>query len=130
MSVVDASLLVDALLDDGAAGEASREALTTDPRWAAPEHMLTEVLAATRGRVLAGKISEGRGAEAARQVRRIDLEVVRLGDIADRVWSLRHGMTAYDAAYIAAAEALGCAVVTRDRKLARAPGIRCSVVTV
>ncbi|MGL4178498.1 MAG: type II toxin-antitoxin system VapC family toxin [Dermatophilaceae bacterium] len=130
MIVVDASVLVDALLDDGVAGEASRQALTTDPQWVAPEHMLTEVLAATRGRVLAGKVTEDRGAEAIRQMRRIDLEVVRLGDISDRVWGLRHGMTAYDAAYVAAAETRDCAVVTRDRKFARTPGIRCSVITV
>ncbi|MGL5818687.1 MAG: type II toxin-antitoxin system VapC family toxin [Phycicoccus sp.] len=130
MIVVDASVLVDALLDDGAAGEACWGALTADPQWAAPEHMLTEVLYATRGRVRGGKVTDDRGAQAAAHLRRLAVEVVRVADVAERVWALRHGMTVYDAAYVAAAETLDCAVVTRDRKLAQVPGIRCPIVTV
>lgn len=35
-----------------------------------------------------------------------------------RIWELRHNFTAYDAAYIALAEALYAPLVTRDRALA------------
>ncbi len=40
----------------------------------------------------------------------------------ERVWQLRHNLTAYDAAYVALAEALDATLLTRDRGLAAAPG--------
>ena len=43
------------------------------------------------------------------------------------VWELRHAVTAYDAAYIALAEALGIPMITADARLARAPGIACAI---
>jgi len=42
-------------------------------------------------------------------------------------WELRNGLTVYDAAYVALAEALGAPLVTADARLARAPGVRCRV---
>jgi predicted nucleic acid-binding protein len=44
-----------------------------------------------------------------------------------RCWELRHNLTPYDAAYVALAEVLEVALVTADRKLSRASGIRCAV---
>ena len=45
----------------------------------------------------------------------------------DRVWELRHNLAAYDAAYVALAEALQCALVTADARISRAPGLHCPV---
>ncbi|MEW6253608.1 MAG: type II toxin-antitoxin system VapC family toxin [Planctomycetota bacterium] len=42
--------------------------------------------------------------------------------LVDRMWALRRKLTAYDAAYIALAEALNAPLLTCDRRLARAPG--------
>jgi predicted nucleic acid-binding protein len=39
-----------------------------------------------------------------------------------RIWALRHNLTAYDATYVALAEALDAPLLTRDRHLAAAPG--------
>lgn len=39
-----------------------------------------------------------------------------------RVWALRHNLTAYDAVYVALAEALDAPLLTRDRRLAKAAG--------
>ena len=50
--------------------------------------------------------------------------------LAARVWALRGNLTTYDAAYVAAAERYGCALVTTDARLARAPGVRCPVTLV
>ena len=47
-----------------------------------------------------------------------------------RIWALRHNLTAYDAAYVALAEATGAPLVTADRKLSSTPGHRAEVVVV
>jgi predicted nucleic acid-binding protein len=48
----------------------------------------------------------------------------------ERVWALRENVSAYDGSYVALAESLGCALLTADQRLARAPGVRCSVTVV
>ena len=50
-----------------------------------------------------------------------------LGALRDRVWELRENLTAYDAVYVALAEALGAPLVTCDRALARAPGTHAAI---
>ncbi len=47
--------------------------------------------------------------------------------LAARIWELRENLTAYDAAYVALAEALDAPLVTMDARLARAPGVRAEV---
>lgn len=44
-----------------------------------------------------------------------------------RIWELRNNLTAYDAAYVALAEALDAPLLTRDRRLANAAGIRAHI---
>jgi predicted nucleic acid-binding protein len=48
----------------------------------------------------------------------------------DRVWELRDNLTAYDAAYVALAEAIDCPLVTVDARISHAPGLRCTVTVV
>jgi len=50
--------------------------------------------------------------------------------ILDRIWALRENVSAYDASYVALAELLGCALLTADGRLSRAPGLRCAVTVV
>jgi len=59
----------------------------------------------------------------------MDLPIVRCphAPFAWRLWELRENVTPYDAAYVALAEALGCALVTGDERLSKAPGVRCAV---
>lgn len=58
--------------------------------------------------------------------------IVRYGThgLLGRVWELRDNLSAYDAGYVALAEALGCTLVTADARVSRAPGVRCSITVV
>jgi predicted nucleic acid-binding protein len=60
------------------------------------------------------------------------LGIERVGVTAhlDRVWELRDNVTAHDAAYVVVAESLGCPLLTADRRLANAPGVRCTITVV
>jgi predicted nucleic acid-binding protein len=125
--VVDASVLADALIDDGPVGESARAALAADPHWAAPAHLLVEVVAVVRGRALDGKLGSVRAQEAVDVLPSLVIDQVEVAGLVDRMWQLRGGMTAYDAAYVAAAERLGCPLVTTDGRLAKANGMRCEI---
>ncbi|GAA3365681.1 type II toxin-antitoxin system VapC family toxin [Saccharopolyspora gregorii] len=130
MLVVDASALADALLDDGPAGRRAREALATDDHWAAPSHLPVEVMSVIRGRLLGQKITLERAEDAMTAL--VDMAVDEVGParILPRMWELRGNITAYDAAYVAAAELLGCPLLTGDRRLSRARGVRCEIRTI
>jgi predicted nucleic acid-binding protein len=60
----------------------------------------------------------------------VDLPIVRYPHdvLIDRIWQLRHNVTAYDACYIALAEALDAPLLTSDRRLSAASGIRADVI--
>ena len=47
-----------------------------------------------------------------------------------RMWALGDNVTAYDATYIALAEALSCPLLTADIRLASSPGLRCAIEVV
>lgn len=92
-----------------------------------PHLIDVEVLSALRGLVLGRKLSEDRAADARRDFGELRLIRYPLAGMADRVWNLRHRMTAYDACYIALAEALGCPMVTCDERLGRSTGHRAQI---
>lgn len=122
--VADASATVLALVDGGAWGEKARAALADD-EVVAPALLDVEVVQAIRGRVLGGKLD---AKVAARAVTDLSLLPVRRLDsvpLLSRIWELRHNVTAYDAAYVALAEAFDADLLTTDARLAGASGVRC-----
>lgn len=129
MIVVDASVLADALVDDGTVGDVARAALLDDVHWAAPAHLVVEVVSVFRGKVLGGKLDIRRGRQATQDLQELTIDLVDPLGLVERMWELRGSLTSYDAAYVAAAERLGCVLVTSDARLGSIRGLRCSIRT-
>jgi len=125
--VVDASVLTNALTDDGPVGARSRAELARDSHWAAPQHLVVEVFSAIRGRRLAQLISEKRAEDALSALVTTTIDLVTTTPLLTRMWELRHNVSGYDSTYLALAETFGCALVTADSRLARIPDSRCEV---
>lgn len=125
--VIDASVLADALCGTGGTADAARNAIR-NRRWAAPEHLRVETFSVIRGRTLGGKLSPAAGAVAVRRLSGVVVRTLSSSPLLERMWQLRDNLSGYDAAYVAAAELLAVPLVTGDRRVAAAPGLRCRVV--
>jgi predicted nucleic acid-binding protein len=124
--VVDASVLVTALADDGPDGERTRSRLTGE-RLTAPHLIDMEVVAAWRRLAAAGHLEERRAALARADLRGLPIARVSHAPLMERCWELRTNMTTYDAAYVALAELIDAPLLTADAKLAATPGPTCSI---
>lgn len=130
MIVVDASVVANALADDGADGDLARRRLLDAGELAAPDLVDVETTSVLRRRWLAGDLSARRFSTAVDDLG--DLAVVRVPTLPlmRRAYELRANVTAYDAAYVALAEHLGWVLLTADSRLSHAPGITCTVEVV
>ena len=126
--VVDASVVVAALVDLGPEGAWSEQTLV-EGSLIAPELVLVESSNVLRRLERSREISEIEAALAHSALLRLELELFPFAPFADRVWALRENLTCYDAWYVAIAEAFECPLVTLDRKLSRASGPMCEIVT-
>jgi len=124
--VVDASVLVAALADDGADGDTARARLR-DEELAAPELVDLEVVSVLRRQLSAGTLDARRAQLAVEDLWDLPMQRASHRPLLARCWELRDNLTIYDAAYVALAEALECALVTADTHLADAPRVRCPI---
>lgn len=127
MIVVDASVVANALADDGSDGGVARARLTAGDDLVAPDLVDVETVAVLRKRWMAGDLSRNRFSAAIDDLKDLDLVRYPALPLMRRAFELRDNVTAYDAVYVALAERLDCPLVTADRRLAAAPGITCSV---
>jgi predicted nucleic acid-binding protein len=125
--VVDASILANAVGDDGQAGHVARARLLAAGEASAPDLVDVETVSVLRRRWLAGDLTARRFRSAIDDLLALPLVRVPTGPLMLRAYALRANATPYIAAYVALAEGLACALVTADARLARAPGIRCVV---
>ena len=93
----------------------------------APHVLDLEVTSALRGLVHRGEFGEPVARSALRHLATLPVARVPHGPLLERCWELRDNLTVYDGAYVALAEVTGAALLTSDRRLAQAPGIRCEV---
>jgi predicted nucleic acid-binding protein len=124
--VVDASVVAVALGDDGHDGTRARARLT-DEALAAPELVDLETVSVWRRQVAAKLMTARRAALAVSDLENLPLQRSPHRPLLERIWQMRHGVTPYDAAYVALAEVLDVVLVTADARLGRAPGIRCEI---
>jgi predicted nucleic acid-binding protein len=120
--VVDASALLEALLRTPAAVVVERRILGSRQTLHAPHLLDVEVSQVIRRYALAGELDAERGRQALANLAGYLLFRYPHDFLLPRVWELRNNLTAYDAVYVALAEALGAPLVTRDRRLAAASG--------
>jgi predicted nucleic acid-binding protein len=125
--VVDASVIVSALIADDDAGERMRLRLDAEATVCAPEVIDLEVANAWRRDLLAGRIGEDRTRLALKDLAGLSLARMPHRPLIPRIWELRHNLTPYDAAYVALAESLDATLLTVDGRSTRAPSLRCEV---
>ena len=123
MLVVDASALVDLLLVRPDAGEIERHVAAHSAELHAPQLLDIEVVSALRRVASSGEATASRAREALDDLLALPIERHSHGPLMPRVWQLRETMTAYDATYLALAEALSDrpgSLLTCDAGFARA----------
>ena len=130
MIVVDASALIEVLLRTPAAAAVERRVFEAGQTLHAPHLLDVEVAQVMRRYAAQGEIDARRGVQALSDLAAFTLRRYPHDLLLPRVWSLRHNLTAYDATYIALAEALDAPLLTRDERLAAAPGHSAQVLLV
>ncbi|MCK4177091.1 type II toxin-antitoxin system VapC family toxin [Aciditerrimonas ferrireducens] len=125
MIVLDASAALSALLNAGPA----RRALAED-QVHVPHLIDAEVASALRRGVAAARVEPDLAWSALDRWRRLGMARHPVFPLLERIWELRENLSPYDASYVALAEALGCALLTADLRLSKAPGLRCPVTVV
>jgi predicted nucleic acid-binding protein len=128
MLVVDAAFVVAALVDGGTDGTWA-ESFLVGEHLLAPHLMPVEAANVLRRLALSGDLVEDVATVAHSELLSMSVELFPYAPFAERTWQLRSTLTAYDAWYVALAEATGAALATLDRRLARAAGPRCAFLT-
>jgi predicted nucleic acid-binding protein len=127
--VLDSSAAVDYLLDLRPRSTWIAQRLSEAGVAIAPHLIDVEVASFLRREVARGLLPEGRALTALAHL--ASMRLIRYPHLRylDRVWELRHGLTPYDAVFVALAEDSGLPLLTSDARLARAKGVNASILT-
>jgi predicted nucleic acid-binding protein len=120
--VVDASALVEFLLRTSAGKTGETWLLRSRQTLHVPHLLDVAVTQIVRRYAATGAIAAERGQEAIADLADMAMQRYPHDFLLPRVWALRNTLSAYDAIYVALAEALEIPLLTRDRRLAAAPG--------
>lgn len=122
MIVIDASALLEVLLNTSAGSVVARRLFTENETLHAPHLLDVEIAQVLRRYAMTGELTPTRGLQTLEDLADWPLTRYPHDLLLPRMWELRHNVTAYDAAYIALAEALAAPLLTRDARLASAAG--------
>jgi predicted nucleic acid-binding protein len=125
--VIDASALIEVLLNTPASAKVAERLFGHADTLHAPHLLDLEVAQVLRRYTLSGEMSMERSEQALEDLSDLPLNRYPHDIFLRRIWSLRRNLTAYDAAYVALAEALDAPLITRDAALAKVPGHRARV---
>lgn len=125
--MLDASALLEILLQTVRAERLMQRALAASERIHAPELLDIEVISALRRLQQRRELSAERAGQALEDLSYLAIQRHAHGPLLGRIWELRDSMTAYDAAYVVLAEALGAPLLTCDARLSRAHGHRANI---
>lgn len=123
--VVDASVVVAALVDTGPDGHWAEAIVFGGQPLAAPHLLPVEVASVLRRAGIAGDVTDDAATLAHGDLLRMQVDLFDYEPLAYRIWELRRTVSAYDAWYVALAEHLDVPLATLDRRLSRANGPRC-----
>ena len=121
--VVDASVIVDILVRTADAPRPFEKVFDRRATLHAPHLLDIEIAQVLRRFAARGEVDPTHGAELIALLAQLPIARHPHGVLLGRIWQLRQTLTAYDAAYAALAEGLRATLLTRDAKLASAPGI-------
>lgn len=127
MIVLDASVVLELLLNTAVGRAVAKRIRPPDESLHVPHLLDVEVAQVLRRYVQHGVLPAERGRQNLAYLQRLDITRYGHEALLQRVWALRGNLTAYDAVYVALAEALNAPLLTRDAKLAAAPGLRARV---
>jgi predicted nucleic acid-binding protein len=119
--VLDTSAVLNALLSRPPI-PGLNERLAADGDLHGPHLIDTELLQALRRMTISGAVSDERASDARSDFAELLLVRYPHEPLGDRIWALRHNLTAYDATFVALAELLSAPLITCDARLASAPG--------
>ena len=127
MIVIDASALIEALLATGVGARVRARFFREEVTLQAPHLLDLEIVHVLRRGCLIGDLRPSRAAEALADLSELRMVRHPHEPYVPRIWQLRHSLTAYDAAYVALAEALESPLITCDGRLASAHGHRANI---
>lgn len=127
MIVIDASVIIEVLLQTCDGLVIAERLLKPRETLHAPHLIDVEVTQVLRRYVLRGELYEERARQALDVLAVFPLTRYAHEPLLPRMWDLHANLTAHDAAYVALAEGLRAPLVTRDKRLAVAPGMTSKV---
>lgn len=127
MIVVDTSAVLEVLLRTPSAAIVEERLFRPAETLHAPHLIDIEVAQVLRRYTLSGEVDAERCRMALADLADFPLARYPHDFLLPRMWELRHNLTAYDAAYVALAEALDAPLLTRDQRIAQSAGHRARV---
>jgi predicted nucleic acid-binding protein len=126
LAVIDASVLAVFYVADDPRHDLVVERLKVGDALFAPAHLDAEIVSALRGMARSNRGLEQVVPRALSHLAGFPVRRMPLPPLLNRMWELRHNITAYDAAYVALAERLQAVLITCDSRLAAASGPNCT----